>query len=66
VAADEWGGAWNIVTNASYGLLVDPAFSNALARIGAHYPNSSRPASAQTCSQPLWSSEDGIGGSTCM
>ena len=42
VAADEWGGAWNIVTNASYGLLVDPALSNAVARVGAHYP--ARPA----------------------
>lgn len=64
VAADEWGGTWNIVTNTSYGLLVDPALSNAVARIGAHYPHSTSPASAQTCGIPLWSSEDGIGGST--
>jgi galactosylceramidase len=64
VAADEWGGAWNIVTNASYGLLVDSALSNTVARIGAHYPNSTSPLAAQSCSQPLWASEDGIGGST--
>ena len=64
VAADEWGGAWNIVTNSSYGLLVDTALSNAVARIGAHYPQSVSPAAAQSCSQPLWASEDGIGGST--
>ena len=63
VAADEWGGTWNIVTNGSYGLLVDPALSNAVARIGAHYPQSVSPAAAQSCSQPLWASEDGIGGS---
>jgi hypothetical protein len=64
VAADEWGGAWNIITNASYGLLVDSALSNAVARIGAHYPQSVSPPAAQSCSQPLWASEDGIGGST--
>lgn len=63
VAADEWGGAWNIVTNASYGLLVDPALSNAIARVGAHYPQSMSPAVAQSCGKLLWSSEDGIGGS---
>jgi len=62
VAADEWGGAWGIVTNTSYGLLVDPALSNAIARVGAHYPGSSSPAAAQTCSQPLWDSEDGAHG----
>ncbi len=64
VAADEWGGTWNIVTNSSYGLLVDPVLSNDVARIGAHYPGSTSPAAAQTCGKPLWSSEDGIGGST--
>jgi hypothetical protein len=64
VAADEWGGTWNIVTNTSYGLLMDPALSNAVARIGAHYPQSASPVTAQSCSQPLWSSEDGGGGST--
>ena len=64
VAADEWGGTWNIVTNTSYGLLIDPALSNAVARVGAHYPGSSSPAAAQTCGKLLWSSEDGIGGST--
>ena len=64
VAADEWGGAWNIVTNASYGLLVDPALSNAITRVGAHYPHSSSPAPAQSCGKILWSSEDGIGGSS--
>src|ERR1039457_2765088 len=64
VVADEWGGTWNIVTNTSYGLLIDPALSNAVARVGAHYPGSSSPAAAQTCGKMLWSSEDGIGGST--
>ena len=64
VAADEWGGAWNIVTNKSYGLLVDPALSNSIARVGAHYPQQSSPAAAKTCGKILWSSEDGIGGST--
>jgi hypothetical protein len=64
VAADEWGGAWNIVTNASYGLLVDLVLSNAVARVGAHYPGMTSPAAAQSCGKPLWSSEDGIGGST--
>jgi galactosylceramidase len=63
VAADEWSGAWNIVTNSGYGLLVDPALSNAVARIGAHYPQSASPVAAQSCSKPLWASEDGIGGS---
>ncbi len=64
VAADEWGGTWNIVTNSSYGLLVDPVLSNDVARVGAHYPGSTSPAAAQSCGIPLWSSEDGIGGST--
>jgi hypothetical protein len=64
VAADEWGGTWNIVTNAGYGLLVDAALSNAVARVGAHYPGSTSPAAAQACGKPLWASEDGIGGST--
>jgi galactosylceramidase len=64
VAADEWGGAWNIVTNSSYGLLVDPALSNAIARVGVHYPHSISPTQALTCGKPLWSSEDGIGGSS--
>jgi len=62
VAADEWGGAWNIVTNRNYGLLADPALSNAIARIGAHYPKSVSPGAAKTCSQPLWDSEDGAHG----
>jgi hypothetical protein len=64
VAADEWGGTWNIVTNTSYGLLSDPVLSNDIARVGAHYPGSTSPVTAQTCGIPLWSSEDGIGGST--
>ena len=64
VAADEWGGAWNIVTNSTYGLLMDPALSNAIARVGAHYPLSHSPLAAQKCGIPLWSSEDGIGGGT--
>ena len=64
VAADEWGGTWNIVTNSSYGLLVDAALSNVIARIGAHYPGSTSPSAAQTCGKPLWASEDGIGGSS--
>ncbi|HZV34839.1 MAG TPA: lamin tail domain-containing protein [Verrucomicrobiae bacterium] len=64
VAADEAGGTWKIVTNTSYGLLVDPALSNAVARIGSHYPGSTSPAAAQTCGKPLWASEDGIGGSS--
>jgi hypothetical protein len=64
VAADEWGGAWNMVTNSSYGLRADPALSNVVARVGAHYPGSASPAAAQTCGLPLWASEDGIGGST--
>ena len=57
-------GTWNIVTNSSYGILVDAALSNAVARIGAHYPGGTSPAAAQTCGKVLWSSEDGIGGST--
>ena len=64
VAADEWGGAWEIVTNTTYGLLVDGALSNAVVRIGAHYPKFSSPAEAKTCNQPLWASEDGGGGSS--
>ena len=48
----------------TYGLLVDPALSNAIARVGAHYPHSTARLAAQTCGIPLWSSEDGIGGST--
>src|ERR1051326_2737796 len=64
VAADEWGGAWNIVTNSSYGLLADTALSNALSRVGVHYPHSISPTQALTCGKPLWSSEDGIGGSS--
>jgi galactosylceramidase len=64
VAADEWGGTWNIVTNTTYGILVDTTLSNAVARIGTHYPQSASPAAAQSCSQPLWASEDGIGGSS--
>ena len=62
VAADEWGGAWNIVTNTNYGLLVDPALSDAIARVGAHYPKMSSPAAAQTCGLPLWDSEAGAHG----
>src|ERR1051326_5580714 len=64
VAADEWGGAWNIVTNSSYGLLADTALSNALSRVGVHYPHSISPTQALTCGKPLWSSEDGIAGSS--
>lgn len=62
VAADEWGGAWNIVTNSSYGLLVDPALSNVIYRVGAHYPKMASPAPAQTCGIPLWDSEEGAHG----
>ena len=64
VVADEWGGTWNIVTNKTYGLLVDAALSNIVDRVGVHYPGQSSPAAAQTCGKILWSSEDGIGGST--
>ena len=64
VAADEWGGAWNIVTNAATSVLTDTALSNSVARLGVHYSGAYSPIAAQTCSQPLWSSEDGIGGST--
>jgi hypothetical protein len=64
VAADEWGGTWNIVTNTTCGLLYDSVLSNDIARVGAHYPQQSSPAAAKTCGKPLWSSEDGIGGST--
>jgi Glycosyl hydrolase family 59/Galactocerebrosidase, C-terminal lectin domain len=62
VAADEWGGAWNIVTNPAYGLLVDSALFNSIARVGAHYPKMSSPAAAQTCGIPLWDSEEGAHG----
>ncbi len=62
VAADEWGGAWNIVTNANFGLLADPALSNAIARVGAHYPKLSSPAAAQACGIPIWDSEEGVHG----
>ncbi|HEY1788953.1 MAG TPA: hypothetical protein VGJ73_12390, partial [Verrucomicrobiae bacterium] len=64
VAADEWGGTWNIVTNTSCGLLYDTVLSNDIARVGAHYPGQTSPAAAQTSGKLLWSSEDGIGGST--
>ena len=64
VAADEWGGTWNIVTNTSCGLLHDSVLSNDIARVGVHYPGQTSPAAAQTCGKLLWSSEDGIGGST--
>lgn len=64
VAADEWGGTWNIVTNATCGLLHDSVLSNDIARVGVHYPQQSSPAPAQNCGKVLWSSEDGIGGST--
>jgi len=64
VAADEGGGTWNIVTNTGYGLLYDSVLSNDIARVGAHYPQSTSPAGAQNCGKILWSSEDGIGGST--
>jgi hypothetical protein len=64
VAADEWGGTWNIVTNASCGLLHDTVLSNNIARVSVHYPQQTSPAAAQTCGKVLWSSEDGIGGST--
>ncbi|HUA64832.1 MAG TPA: lamin tail domain-containing protein [Alphaproteobacteria bacterium] len=64
VAADEWGGTWNIVTNTSCGLLYDTVLSNDIARVSAHYPGQTSPAAAQTCGKLLWSSEDGIGGST--
>ena len=64
VAADEWGGTWNIVTNTTCGLLYDSVLSNDIARVGVHYPGQTSPAAAQTCGKLLWSSEDGIGGST--
>ena len=62
VAADEWGGGWNIVTNTKYGLLTDSTLSNTISRIGAHYPGMSSPDAAKTCSQPLWDSEEGAHG----
>ena len=64
VAADEWGGTWNIVTNATCGLLHDSVLSNDIARVSSHYPGQTSPAAAQSCGKILWSSEDGIGGST--
>lgn len=64
VAADEWGGSWNIVTNTTCGLLYDTVLSNDIARVSSHYPQQTSPAAAQACGKVLWSSEDGIGGST--
>jgi len=64
VAADEWGGTWNIVTNTTCGLLYDSVLSNDIARVGVHYPQQTSPAAAKTCGKSLWASEDGIGGST--
>lgn len=64
VAADEWGGAWRIVTNSPTSVLTDSALSNAVARFGVHYAGSWSPPEAQHCRQPIWASEDGIGGST--
>jgi hypothetical protein len=64
VAADEWGGTWNIVTNTTCGLLYDLVLSNDIARVSSHYPQQTSPAAAQNCGKILWSSEDGIGGST--
>jgi hypothetical protein len=63
VAGDEWGGTWKIVND----VLANPGVSNAVYAIGAHYPSHNgytSPAVAQTFSQPLWSSEEGIGGAT--
>ena len=63
VAADEWGNGWNIVTN----IIADADLSNAVYAVGAHYPSGagySSPASAKTLSQPLWGSEEGIGGAS--
>jgi len=58
VAADEWGGAWNIVTNTTYGLLQDLALSNAIGRLGTH--GTSAPLAVQNCSQPVWCSEGSV------
>ena len=61
VAADEWNAAWTIVDK----ILADPALSNAVYAVGAHYPSgagNSSPAAAKALGQPLWGSEEGIGG----
>lgn len=63
IAADEWSDGWTIVTN----IIADVALSNAIYAVGAHYPgqvDNTSPAAAKTLSQPLWSSEEGIGGAT--
>jgi hypothetical protein len=63
IAGDEWGGTWKIVND----VLANPAVSNAIYAIGAHYPSHNgytSPPVAQTFSQPLWASEEGIGGAT--
>ena len=62
VAADEWGGSWNIVTNTTYGLLKDAALSNSISRLGTH--GTSAPTAVQNCSQPVWCSEGGVGWQT--
>lgn len=63
VAGDEWNGTWNIVDQVA----ANPGLSNAIYAIGAHYPShhgSTSPPVAKTFSQPLWASEEGIGGNS--
>lgn len=63
VAGDEWNGSWTIVND----VLANAAVSNAVYAIGAHYPSHNgytSPPAAQTVRQPLWASEEGIGGAT--
>jgi galactosylceramidase len=63
VAADEWNASWTIVDK----MLIDPALSNAVYAVGVHYPSGAgytSSAAAKTLGQPLWGSEEGIGGGT--
>ena len=50
----------NIVTS----FQTDSVLSNSIYAIGRHYPSSQSTAAAQASGKPLWSAEDGIGGST--
>jgi galactosylceramidase len=50
----------NIVTS----LQTDSVLSNSIYAIGRHYPGSQSTPAAQALGKPLWSAEDGIGGST--
>lgn len=63
VGGDEWNDGWKIVDY----ILANPGVSNAVAVVGAHYPShhgSQSPPTAKTLGQPLWSSEEGIGGAS--